>query len=54
MQGLEENHLHTEKEHRQSTRLPLNKEGTEPEKKETNLTIFLQSFSNEECDGNVK
>ena len=45
MQGLEENHLHTEKDHRQSTRLPLNKDGTEP-KNATNqaCTISFAEF----------
>ena len=45
MQGLEGNHLHTEKEHRQSTRLPLNKDGTEP-KNATNQarTISFAEF----------
>ena len=32
----------------------LNKDGTEPKKNETNLTSFLESFRNEEGDGNEK
>ena len=44
MQGLEGNHLHTEKEHRQSTGLPLNKDGTEPEKKRNNSDDFFAEF----------
>ena len=55
MQGLEGNHLHTEKGHRQSTRLPLNKDGTEPKKKTKQIWQNLfQSFTNEEGDGNEK
>ena len=54
MQGLEGNHLHTEKDHRQSTRLPLNKDGTEPKKTKQIWQNLLQSFTNEEGDSNEK
>ena len=39
MQGLEGNHLHTEKDHRQSTRLPLNKDGTSNDEGDSNDNV---------------